>query len=129
MSTIRPGSACATRTCPHCRATILESASVCPACRHHLRFEPGAAKRGPQSFTALQVDGRLEHPAGADPWEYSVVLSIRNARGEEVTRQVVGVGALQAGDHRTFSVTVEVLTPPDAVIPVGTAAELRAVQG
>ena len=44
-----------TRSCPHCRATILESAAVCPACRHHLRFEhrkdaaaeePGDARAG-----------------------------------------------------------------------------------
>ena len=34
----------ATRTCPHCRATILESAIVCPGCRHHLRFDKDVSK-------------------------------------------------------------------------------------
>ena len=37
MSAMRPGETGATRTCPHCKTTILESAAVCPACRGHLR--------------------------------------------------------------------------------------------
>ena len=32
-----------TRVCPHCKATILESAAVCPQCKHHLRFGVAAA--------------------------------------------------------------------------------------
>ena len=32
MSTVRPGEPGATRQCPHCRETILESAVVCPSC-------------------------------------------------------------------------------------------------
>ena len=43
MSTPRPGTAGATRSCPHCKTVILESASVCPACKHHLRFDEAAA--------------------------------------------------------------------------------------
>jgi hypothetical protein len=38
-----------------------------------------------------------------------MVLSIRNDRGEEITRQVVGVGALQPDEKRTFSVVVEMI--------------------
>lgn len=37
-----------------------------------------------------------------------MVLSIRNGRGEEVTRQVVGVGALNPDDQRIFTLAVEV---------------------
>jgi hypothetical protein len=41
-------------------------------------------------------------------------VAIRNAKGEEVARQVVGVGALQPSDERTFSLAVEVFKPrPD----------------
>ena len=40
-----------------------------------------------------------------------MVVSIKNERGEEVTRQVVGVGALQSNERRTFSVSVDVFTP------------------
>jgi hypothetical protein len=121
MSGSRPGTAGASRTCPHCKATILEAAAICPACRHHLRFEPGAARRTPESFTALRVEGVLRNAVGADAWEYSVLLSIRDERGEEIARQVVGVGALQPSHERTFTLAVEVFGPPEAAIPAGAA--------
>lgn len=110
MSTVRQGAAGATRVCPHCRATILESAAVCPACRHHLRFEPGAAEPTPPDLVPLRVEGTIRHPPVGVPWEYSVMLSIRNERGEEIARQVVGVGALQPSEQRTFTLAVEVFT-------------------
>ena len=114
MSTARQGTPGSTRTCPHCRTTILESASVCPQCRHHLRFDPSLAKRAAPSFSALRVEGVLRHPEGGTAWEYSVLISIRNDRGEEVARHVVGVGALQPSEQRTFTLDVEVFTPADA---------------
>jgi hypothetical protein len=40
-----------------------------------------------------------------------VVLAIRNERGEEISRQVVGVGALRGAESRTFTLSVEVMTP------------------
>jgi len=58
----------------------------------------------------LSVSGTIRHPGG-EAWEYAVVVSIKNERGEEVTRQVVGVGALQSNERRTFSVSVDVFTP------------------
>ncbi|MCL4865326.1 MAG: hypothetical protein KJZ47_05490 [Gemmatimonadales bacterium] len=115
MSTARTGVAGSTRTCPHCRAVILESSSVCPSCRHHLRFDPSAAKGTTRTETALSVEGTIRHPPGAPPWEYAVVVAIRNARGEEVARQVVGVGALQPSDERVFSLSVEVFVPQESV--------------
>ncbi|HUN27790.1 MAG TPA: hypothetical protein VMU67_15925 [Steroidobacteraceae bacterium] len=102
-----------TRTCPHCKATILESAAVCPGCHHHLRFDPAAAGQRTPALTPLRVEGKLSPPADGAPWEYSVVLAIRNARGEEVARQVVGVGALQPSEERTFSLAVEVFIPAE----------------
>lgn len=109
MSTaVRPGATGATRTCPHCKATILDSASVCPGCRGHLRFDSAIVQRVVPNLTPLRVEGTIRQPADNPPWEYSVVLSIRNGRGEEVTRQVVGVGALNPDDQRTFTVAVEV---------------------
>ena len=121
MTTTRQGAAGATRTCPHCRATILESASVCPACQHHLRFDHGMAERPPPSFSPLRVEGTIRHPPVGEPWEYSVMLSIRNDRGEEVARQVVGVGALHPSEQRTFTLAVEVFTPADAKLAKGIA--------
>src|ERR1043165_1026257 len=111
MSTVRQMAPGTTRTCPHCRTTILESASVCPACRHHLRFDPTAAARNTPTFSPLRVEGTITHPLGGEPWEYSVLVSIQNDRGEEIARQVVGVGALHASEQRTFTLAVEVVAP------------------
>ncbi len=108
MSTTRQGVPGATRTCPHCRTTVLESAIVCPACRHHLRFGAAAADSATTTTTPLHVEGTIRHPSGGGAWEYSMLLTIRNERGEEVARQVVGVGALQPDEERTFTLAVEV---------------------
>ena len=105
----RPVIAGKTRTCPHCKATILESLSVCPGCLHHLRFDQEAAKRQVAAKSALRVEGVIRHPPLEEAWEYFVVISIRNDRGEEVTRQVVSVGALQGAEKRTFSLSVDTM--------------------
>jgi hypothetical protein len=99
-----------TRSCPHCKATILESATVCPGCLHHLRFDPAAQRMLPAA-TPLRVEGTIRHPPGGGTWEYSIVLAVRNERGEEITRQVVGVGALAPTDVRSFSLSVELFAP------------------
>jgi hypothetical protein len=116
MSTGRtgwPGSVGKTRSCPHCKATILESAPICPQCRHHLQFGAAstAATDATPHFSALNVEGTLRHSERGGDWEYSVVLSIRNERGEEISRQVVGVGALRSTEARTFTLAVDVATP------------------
>lgn len=111
MSAVRPGTPGATRTCPHCRATILESASVCPACRHHLRFE-AAAGTDSRRETALLVEGRLQADRSGEALEYTMTVVIRNERGEEVARHVVGVGAIEGTQSRSFSVAVETHAMP-----------------
>lgn len=45
-----------------------------------------------------------------------MVMSIKNEKGEEVSRQVVGVGALQPDEERTFTVSVEMFTPAGAKV-------------
>jgi hypothetical protein len=107
VSNPRPGTPGATRTCPHCKTTILESASVCPACKHHLRFDEAAIAGAKATISPLHVEGTISPPPGDAAWEYSMVLSIRNERGEEVARQVIGVGALYADEQRTFTLSVE----------------------
>ena len=109
MAATRPGEAGATRTCPHCKATILDSAAVCPACRGHLRFDSAAAAAASTTatkFSPLQVEGTIQAPEDG-AYEYTMVLTIRNERGEEINRQLVGVGALFPGENRSFSVVVE----------------------
>jgi hypothetical protein len=100
-----------TRSCPHCRATILESAAVCPACRHHLRFEN---RRGeevrPASQVALKISGEFAR-MGPDPGEYHVVVVIRDAGGAELARKVIGVGGLAPGEERKVELSVEIFDP------------------
>ena len=116
MSLIRSGSPGATRVCPHCKATVLESAAVCPGCKHHLRFGgTNHALEAGEGYCALSVDGTIAHTKASEPCEYCVVLDVRDDRGEQLTRQVVGVGVLQSGERRRLNVTVEML-------PVRTAA-------
>jgi predicted amidophosphoribosyltransferase len=102
-----------TRVCPHCKTTILESASVCPGCQHHLRFDPNSLieRRAQPTFSALRVEGEFRNPQGAESWEYSVVVSIRNDRGQEMVRKVIGVGALDPDESRTVTLSVDVLAP------------------
>ena len=117
----RPGEPGATRNCPHCREVILESAAVCPACQHHVRFEQPAAApydraalaRAKLATTPLRVEGSIRNPADGGAHEYSMVLTIRNERGEEIVRRLVGVGALQPDEQRTFTLSVEMTAAPE----------------
>ena len=119
MTATRPGTPGATRICPHCQETVLESAAVCPACRHHLRFEPVAPGTLAEAVTPLRVKGHIHSPADG-AWEYSMVLTIRNERGEEIARRVVGVGAMQAEEQRTFTLSVEMAPAGDKSVKRGT---------
>lgn len=113
MTAPRTGLPGATRSCPHCQETILESAAVCPACRHHLRFAAPVAEAGAAAQTPLRVEGQFRNPAEGGTWEYSMVLTIRNERGEEIARRIVGVGAIQPEEQRTFTLSVEMLPAND----------------
>jgi uncharacterized protein YbaR (Trm112 family) len=108
MNPVHPGDPGATRKCPHCRETILESAMVCPACRHHLRY--GASTEGPSAapaLTPLLIEGNIRHPPDAEPWEYTVVVIIRDNLGVEIARKLIGVGAITANEQRSFTLSVE----------------------
>ena len=109
MNAVRHAAPGATRSCPHCKSTVLASASVCPACQHHLRYSAPAHAVAPTGYSALQVEGTVRHKRADEPCEFCVVLSIANERGEQLTRQVVGVGVLQPAEARQFSVSVNLL--------------------
>lgn len=109
MNAPRPGVAGVTRACPHCQETILASAAVCPACKHHLRFGQSAtAPATAEAVTTLKVEGSIRNPSEGG-WEYSMVLTIRNDRGEEIARRLVGVGAIPPDEQRSFTLSVEML--------------------
>jgi hypothetical protein len=63
------------------------------------------------------VEGKIRHPPQEDPWEYTVVVYVRNERGEEVARHVINVGALANSEERVVSLVVEVM-PPKPVVAV-----------
>ncbi|TPG08162.1 hypothetical protein EAH88_10920 [Rhodanobacter glycinis] len=107
MSNPHPGTAGATRTCPHCRETILESAVVCPACRHKLHFTDATSTTATPASVPLRVEGSFRNPVDSGAWEYSMVLTIRDERGEEIARKLVGVGAMRPDEQRTFTLSVE----------------------
>jgi hypothetical protein len=99
----------AVRTCPHCRATILESAVICPGCKHHLRFDKDASASATAAMrTAWQVEGTLDAQRMDAASEYCIVVTVRNERNEEVARHVVNVGTLQGAERRTFSLSIDV---------------------
>jgi hypothetical protein len=53
------------------------------------------------------VEGSFRNPVDSGAWEYSMVLTIRDERGEEITRKLVGVGAMRPDEQRTFTLSVE----------------------
>jgi hypothetical protein len=107
-----------TRVCPHCKSVILDSASICPACHHHLRFGQNAERRSVPRFSAFHVEGTVRQTNDANACEYSVVVAIRDEQGRELKRQVIDVGALEFDEMRTFDLTVEVM--PSIPLPMPT---------
>lgn len=108
----------ATRSCPHCKTTILQRSAICPACRHTLRFENGKAVAKPQPAAVeepLRLEATLRQPEEGAGCEYCLVVTVTNDRGEELTRQVISVGTLKPAEARVFSVWVEAYMPQPAV--------------
>jgi len=59
-----------TGACPHCRENILESAAVCPACKHHVRFDQNAhAANADETLSPLTIEGNFRNPSGDAAWE------------------------------------------------------------
>jgi hypothetical protein len=86
---------------------VLETAAICPGCRHHLRFSAEATQAAAdEGYCALSVDGSIAHKVSSEPCEYFVVLDIRDERGVQLARQVVGVGVLQPGELRHLHMSV-----------------------
>ena len=94
----RPGALGATRVCPHCRATVLQSASICPGCQHHLRFSAGNAEPESKGVSAMRIEGSIHHAVRDESCEYCVVISITNERGEKV-----------AGERHKYTFSVDLM--------------------
>jgi hypothetical protein len=59
---------------------------VCPSCRHHLRYGASADAPSAPALTPLLIEGNIQHPPDAKPWEYTVVVSIRDDLGVEIAQ-------------------------------------------
>jgi hypothetical protein len=88
---------------------VLQSANICPGCQHHLRFNSGNAEPQAEGLPAMRIAGSIHHSARGESCEYCVVVSITNEKGEKITRQVVGVGALQPGEKHKYSFSVDLM--------------------
>jgi hypothetical protein len=108
MNVVRQGALGATRTCPHCKATVLASANICPGCQHHLRFNVASNEQPAPGHAAMRLEGSIHHP-NRQECEYCVVISITNEAGEKLARHVVGVGALAPGEKHKYSFSVDVI--------------------
>jgi len=105
--------------CPHCGERILRSALTCPACRRHLRFDAVTNARPAvrPTLCPLNVEGTIRHSGSAPLSEYSVIIEVREDRGELIARRTVNVGALQPGQARRISLRVEMQAAEPSASP------------
>jgi hypothetical protein len=109
MKVNRAPAAGESRTCPHCKATILKSSATCPLCHHSLRFVSiGTEPRPRPAACPLLIEGTLKHPGDGEALEYSVLVEVRSESGKLLSRQIIGVGAVGQAEQRIFSLRVEV---------------------
>ena len=98
-----------TRHCPHCKSKILDSAAVCPQCQHFIRADAINPGQQPSAVCQpLRVEGTVQPRSVNKPTEYSVILTVHNDRGEELSRRVMAVGAINPTEVQKFTVWVEV---------------------
>ncbi len=109
------GAAGETWNCPHCGERILRSAITCPACQRRLHFDAVVAppSQGEVDYP-LTVEGIIRHPGGESACEYSVLVEVQDQRGQIISRRVVGVGAIHAGEVRGITLRVELHQPEKA---------------
>lgn len=108
MKAVRLSAAGESRSCPHCKATILKSSVSCPLCRHVLRFGSAAAEEiSNPTECPLSVEGTLNHPGFGEAVEYFILMEVRDETGKLVSRQSLGVGAIDKAQKRVFTLRVE----------------------
>ena len=77
-------------------------------CRHNLRFVSiGAEPRIKQTSCPLWVEGTLQNATDDGALEYILLMEVRDEAGKVISRQSVGVGAIQQAEKRIFSLRIE----------------------
>ena len=82
--------------------------------RAQLPGEESREVRGRGDCPPIRSGGNRRPPTDGEAWEYSILLTIKDDRGQAMARQVLGVGAVKPDEERTFELSVEVLTPKPA---------------
>jgi hypothetical protein len=72
------------------------------------------------------VEGTIRHPEGEAAWEYSVLVEVRDEKGELLARRVVGVGAIQPGESRGVMLSVEMHSPEKSAPAAASARQTKA---
>ena len=82
-------------------------------CRHNLRFVAiGAEPRTKQTSCPLWVEGTLTNAGDGEALEYFLLMEVRDEAGKVISRQSVGVGAIQRTEKRIFSLRIETTPGP-----------------
>jgi hypothetical protein len=112
--------------CPHCRERILRSAVTCPACRRHLRIDAVTTARpaARPTLCPLNVEGTIRLSTNAALSEYSVIIEVREDRGDLISRRIVNVGALEPGQARRVTLRIEMQATESSIPPATPAGRL-----
>ena len=86
---------------------VAEAEILSKALPYMLRYDDKTAAPMPEGHTPLHIEGSFRNPVSDLDWEYSLVVTIKNEQGKEIARKLIGVGALNPNEQRTFSLSVE----------------------
>ncbi len=75
----------------------------------------------------MRIEGTIQHGRADESCEYCLVVSVTNAHGDSIARQVVGVGALQPGERHNYSFSVEVTPVRSGLDRVRAAPERKKI--
>jgi hypothetical protein len=83
-----------------------------------LKFGSAAAEASSNPTECpLSVEGTINHPGSGEALEYFILMEVRDESGKLVSRQSLGVGAIDKAQKRVFTLRVEMSStgmPPAA---------------
>jgi hypothetical protein len=73
-----------------------------------LKFGSAAAEAASNPTECpLSVEGTINHPGSGEALEYFILMEVRDESGKLVSRQSLGVGAIDKTQKRIFTLRVE----------------------
>jgi len=77
-----------------------------------LRFD--RAGNSPAAKAAWQIEGTFVPEHVDQTTQYTILVSVRDERNEEIARHVVNVGSVQGAERRTFTLSIETSNSNDS---------------